>query len=134
MEKIVKDLDTKNDNMDGQTLIVNKEKQIEQYDIQKDIQHKVLKIQSDIHYNTFKISHHPQIMDNDEYHKLRKMLNREQKAIVKDIVKKTIKNNKKLLHLFLTVGARMQKTFTTKVIYQALLWIYNKHINNDPNK
>ena len=86
MEKVVKDLDTKNDNMDGQTPTVNKQKKIEQYDIQKDIQHKVHKIQSNTHYNTFEISHHPQIMDNNEYYKLRQMLNREQQEIVKDIV------------------------------------------------
>lgn len=134
MEKEVKDLDTKNDDMDAQTLTVNKHKKIEQYDIQKDIQHKVHKIQSGIHYNTFKSNHHPQIMDNNEYYKLRQMLNREQQAIIKDIVKKKIKNNKNLLHLFLTGGAGTGKTFTAKAIYQALLRIYNKYIDSDPNK
>ena len=59
MEKVIKDLDSENDGMDGQTLTVNKHRQSEQYDIKKDIQHKVHKIQSDICYNTFEISHHP---------------------------------------------------------------------------
>ena len=82
MEKIVKELIIENDDMDGQTLTINKHKKIEQYDIQKYIQHKVHKIQRNIHYNTFEISHHPQIMDNNEYHKLWQFLNREQKEIV----------------------------------------------------
>ena len=62
------------------------------------------------------------------------MLNRELKAIVKDIVKEKIKNKKNPLHLFLTDRAKTGKTFIAKVIYQALLQIYNKYIDSDPNK
>lgn len=86
-----------------------------------------------MHCNAFEIAKHPQIIDNNEYYKLRRMLNREQ-AIVKDVLIKKMKNIKEPLHLFLTGGAGIGKTFTAKAIYQALIRIYSNSIENNPDK
>lgn len=103
------------------------------YDIHSDIQVATCKKIPNTTYLGFEIAKHPQILDNVEIFKIRQMLNNEQHAIVKDMVMKKIKHNKTSIHLFLTGGAGTSKTFTTKVIYQALLHIYNNTINN-PDK
>ncbi|XP_059067636.1 uncharacterized protein LOC131858419 [Cryptomeria japonica] len=62
------------------------------------------------------------------------MLNIEQQAIVKDIAIKKMKNMQTPLHLFLTSGEGIGKTFTAKAIYQTLLHLYSASIDNDPDK
>ena len=47
---------------------------------------------------------------------------------------KKLKDPSTPIHLFLTGGAGTGKTFTATTIYQALIWLYNNAINNDPNK
>jgi len=74
------------------------------------------------------------MLSNEEYYKIRRILNREQQAILKDIAIKKQKNIDKPLCLFFTGGAGTRKTFTAKAIYQTLIRIYNEHYNTDPLK
>ena len=74
------------------------------------------------------------MLSNEEYYKIRRMLNREQQAILKDIAMKKRKNIDKPFYLFFTGGAGTEKTFTAKAIFQMLMRIYNEHYNTDPLK
>lgn len=40
----------------------------------------------------------------------------------------------KAMYMFLTGGVGSRKTFTTKAIFEAMIWFYNKHLNSDPLK
>ena len=115
-------------NHDNKTILID-----DVYEVNNDIQIETYNKITNTKYIGFKIGKHPEIIDNDEYFKIRQMLNIEQQAIVKDIVCKKVKN-KTPLHLFLTSRVSTSKTFTAKMIYQALLCIYNNTINNNPDK
>lgn len=73
-------------------------------------------------------------MDNIVYFKLRKMLNKEQKAITKGIIMKKLKNIKTPLPFLLIRESVTRKIFTATTIYQALILIYKKCIDNDQDK
>ncbi|XP_059077054.1 uncharacterized protein LOC131876217 [Cryptomeria japonica] len=133
-EKAIHEINYEDNNTHTQSSIGQTSKQNEQYDMHEDMQTVHCNKINNIAPNAFKISQHPQIMDNNDYYKLRQMLNKEQQTIVKDIIMKKLKNIKAPLHLFLTGGAGTGKTFTAKAIYQALLRIYNNSIDNDPEK
>jgi hypothetical protein len=69
----------------------------------------------------FQVAGHPFFLENREYYRLRRMLNKEQQAIVKDISLKKLRDMQMPLYLFLTGGAGTGKTFTTKMIFQMLI-------------
>jgi hypothetical protein len=86
----------------------------EQYDLQPDLQcigGQSRKRTTDL---GFQVATHPFLLENNEYYRLRRMLNREQQAIVKDISLKKLRNVQMPLYLFLTGGAGTGKTFTKK--------------------
>jgi Cdc6-like AAA superfamily ATPase len=62
------------------------------------------------------------------------MLNKEQQEIVKDISLKKSMDMHMPLYLFLTGGAGTGKTFTTKMIFQMLIRIYDANNTTDPLK
>ena len=82
----------------------------------------------------FQVTNHPFFLDNQEYYKIRIMLNKEKQAIVKDIALKKRCDIYMPFYLFLTSGGGMGKTFTTKAIFQMLVQIYNAHNSTDPLK
>jgi Cdc6-like AAA superfamily ATPase len=82
----------------------------------------------------FQVKNHPFFLENEEYYRIRRMLNREQQEIVKDIAFKKCSDMHTPLYLFLTGGAGTGKTFTTKVIFQMLIRIYDAYNTNDPLK
>ena len=53
----------------------------------------------------FQVTKHPFLIENNEYHRIRRLLNQEQQTIVKDIVVKKCLNMDTPLHLFLTSRA-----------------------------
>ncbi|XP_059070801.1 uncharacterized protein LOC131860407 [Cryptomeria japonica] len=134
LDKAINELDTENPNDVNDVHVPNTFNEDELYDIGPDINKKSLKTTDTVVHGAFEIAKHTQIIDNNEYHKLRQMLNIEQQAIVKDIAIKKMKNMQTPLHLFLTGGAGTGKTFTAKAIYQTLLRLYSASIDNDPDK
>jgi len=62
------------------------------------------------------------------------MLNREQQEISKDIFLNKLRYMHRPLYLFLTGGAGIGKTFTTKMIFQILIRIHNADNTIDPLK
>jgi hypothetical protein len=82
----------------------------------------------------FQVIKHPFLIKNNEYHKIRHLLNREQQTIVKDIALKKHLNMDTPVHLFLTGGAGTCKTFTTKTLFQMLIRIYDSNNSSDPMK
>jgi hypothetical protein len=69
----------------------------------------------------FQVTKHPFLIENNEYHRIRRLLNREQQTILKDIALKKCLNMDSPVHLFLTVGAGTCKTFTAKALFQMLI-------------
>jgi hypothetical protein len=69
----------------------------------------------------FQVTKHPFLIENNEYHRIRHLLNREQQTIVKDIALKKWLNMNNHVHMFLTGGAGTSKTFTTKALFQMLI-------------
>jgi Cdc6-like AAA superfamily ATPase len=69
----------------------------------------------------FQVTKHPFLIENNEYHRIRCLLNREQQTTVKDVSLKKHLNMDTPLHLFLTGGARTGKTFTMKALFQILI-------------
>jgi hypothetical protein len=69
----------------------------------------------------FKVIKHPFLIENNEYHRIRRLLNHEQQTIVKDIALKKWLNMNNLVYVFLTGGAGTCKTFTTKALFQMLI-------------
>jgi hypothetical protein len=82
----------------------------------------------------FQVKNHPFFLENEEYCKIRRMLNREQQEIVKDIAFKKQSDMHTPLYLFLTSGVGTWKFFTTKVLFQMLIRIYDAYNTNDPMK
>ena len=106
----------------------------EEYDLQSDLQFpKQFEMKKKINLG-FQITAHPFLMENNEYYKLRRMLNKEQQAIVKDIAIKKKKNPKEPIYLFITGGAGVGKMLTAKAIFQMLIRIYDSQNTTDPMK
>jgi ATP-dependent DNA helicase PIF1 len=82
----------------------------------------------------FQVTKHPFLIENNEYHRIRRLLNREQQTIVKDIALKKCLNMNSPVHVFLTGGAGTGKTFTTKALFQMLIRIYDSNNSSDPMK
>lgn len=82
----------------------------------------------------FQLSEHPFLLINAKSRRLRRMLNKEQQAITKDISMKKRMDMYKALYLFLIGGAGTGKTFTAKVIFQMLMKLYDAHHSTDPLK
>ena len=57
----------------------------------------------------FQVIEHPFLLENMEYYKIRRILNREQQAIVKEIAMKKRMDINKPLYLFLTGGEGTRK-------------------------
>jgi hypothetical protein len=69
----------------------------------------------------FQVTKHPFLIENNEYHRIRHLLNREQQTILKDIALKKRLNMNSLVHVFLTGIAGISKTFTEKELFQMLI-------------
>jgi hypothetical protein len=69
----------------------------------------------------FQVTKHPFLIENNEYHRIRRLLNREQQTILKDIALKKCLNMDTLVHLFLTGRAGTCKTFTAKALFQMII-------------
>jgi hypothetical protein len=82
----------------------------------------------------FQVTKHPFLIENNEYHRIRRLLNREQQTILKDIALKKCLSMHTHVHLFLTGGAGTGKTFTTKALFQMLIRIYDSNNSSDPMK
>jgi hypothetical protein len=80
----------------------------------------------------FQVTKHPFFIENNEYYIVRRLLNREQQAILNDIAIKKHLNMHTLVHLFLTGGAGTRKTFITKTLFQILIRIYDSNNLTDP--
>lgn len=65
---------------------------------------------------------------------MQRKLNEEQEAILKDVIKTKKLALHKPLFLFLTGGAGTGKTYTKKVICDALITLYDKQLGSDPLK
>jgi hypothetical protein len=73
----------------------------------------------------FQVTKHPFLIENNEYHRIRRLLNCEQQTIVKDISLKKWLNMNIHMHVFLTGGAGIGKTFIAKALFQMLIRIYD---------
>jgi hypothetical protein len=82
----------------------------------------------------FQVTKHPLFIENNEYYRVRRLLKREQQAIVKDIAIKKCLNMHTPVHLFLTGGVGTCKTFTVKALFQMLIRIYDSNNSSDPMK
>jgi hypothetical protein len=82
----------------------------------------------------FQVTKHPFLIENNEYHRIRRLLNREQQTIVKDIALKKWLNMNNRVHVFLTGRAGTCKTFTAKALFQMLIRIYDSKNFFDPMK
>jgi hypothetical protein len=82
----------------------------------------------------FQVTKHPFLIENNEYHRIRRLLNREQQTILKEISLKKRLNMNSLVHVFLTGGAGTGKTFTVKAVFQILIRIYDSNNSSDPMK
>lgn len=77
---------------------------------------------------------HPFLQRTEEYFAMRRTLNKEQQVILKDILMTKRLALHKPLHLFLTGGTGTGKTYIAKVIYEALIRLYDKQLDSDPLK
>jgi hypothetical protein len=82
----------------------------------------------------FQVTKHPFFIENNEYYRVRRLLNREQQAIVKDIAMKKCSNMHTHVHLFLIGEARTRKTFIAKELFQMIIRIYDSNNSTDPMK
>jgi hypothetical protein len=82
----------------------------------------------------FKVTKHPFFIKNKEYYRVRRLLNRDQQEILKDIAMKKRLNMHTHVHLFLTGRAGTCKTFTSKELFQMLIQIYDSNSSSDPMK
>jgi hypothetical protein len=82
----------------------------------------------------FQVTKHPFLIENNENHIIRHPLNRERQTILKDSVLKKCLNMDTHVHLFLTGGAGIGKTFTAKTLFQILIRIYDSNNSSDPMK
>jgi hypothetical protein len=82
----------------------------------------------------FQVTKHPFLIENNEYHRIRHMLNHQQQIIVKDIALKKRLNMNSLVHVFLTGRAGTGKTFTAKSLFQIRIRIYDSNSSSDPMK
>jgi hypothetical protein len=73
----------------------------------------------------FQVTKHPFLIENNEYHRIRRLLNHEQQTILKDIALKKCLNMNNHVHVFLTGRAGTCKTFTAKALFQMLIRIYD---------
>jgi hypothetical protein len=93
----------------------------ESYDLQADLPRpRAGNIEKRINLG-FQVTKHPFLIENNEYHRIRRLLNREQQTILKDIALKKHLSMHTHVHLFLTGGAGTGKTFTTKSLFQMLI-------------
>lgn len=105
------------------------------YDILGDVMH-VRKMKW-INFNTtppFIEKAHPFFLKTEEYYKLWWQLNEKQQALVNDVLMTKKLEPHKSLYLFLTGGAGTSKIFTTKVLYEGMIWFYDKQLDSDPLK
>ena len=106
----------------------------ESYDLQEDLPRpRAGSIEKRINLG-FQVTKHPFLIENNEYHRVRRLLIREHQAIMKDIAIKKHLNMHTPLHLFLIGGARTCKTFTVKALFQILIQIYDSNNSSDPMK
>jgi exonuclease III len=106
----------------------------EQYDLQEDLKcPRESNLKKTINLG-FQVTDHPFFLENEEYYRLRRLLNKEQQAIVKDIALKKSMDIQEPLYVFLTGGAGTGKTFTAKMLFQMLIRIYDAHNTIDPLK
>jgi hypothetical protein len=82
----------------------------------------------------FQVTKHHFLIENNEYHRIRRLLNHEQQTILKDIALQKCLNMNNLVHVFLTGGAGTGKTFTAKALFQMLIRIYDSNNSSDPMK
>ena len=68
----------------------------------------------------FQVTKHPFLIENNEYHRIRRLLNHEQQKKVYISLKKCLNMNNHV-HVFLTGGAGTGKTFTAKVLFQMFI-------------
>jgi hypothetical protein len=73
----------------------------------------------------FQVTKHPFLIENNEYHRIRRLLNREQQTIVKDIALKKCLNMNNHVHVFLTGGAgtgrHSQQKHCSKCLYKSMI-------------
>jgi hypothetical protein len=74
----------------------------------------------------------PHILENTTFYNMRRQLNKEQAAIVKDILTKKKKALNEPIHLFFIGGIGTGKTFLGEAIFQSLM--YNNRLEYDPLK
>ena len=105
------------------------------YNIKADLKHfqniKKIKTSFDKPYHLVK---QPHILEDNKFYNIRRQLNKEQAAIVKDILTRNKRAPNEPIYLFLTGGMRTRKTFTAKVLFQSLVRMYNNIIEYDPHK
>jgi hypothetical protein len=82
----------------------------------------------------FQVTKHHFLIENNEYYRVKRVLNREQQAILKDTAIKKRLNMHTHVHLFLIGGARTCKTFIAKALFQMLIRIYDSNNSSDPMK
>ena len=82
----------------------------------------------------FQVTKHPFLIENNEYHRIRCLLNHEQQTIVNDISLKKRLNMDTPVHLLLTGRAGIGKIFTVKALFQMLIQIYDSNNSSDPMK
>jgi hypothetical protein len=70
-------------------------------------------------------------MDESKYQSMLKQLNKEKRLIFENIMYRKQMYYNIPIHIFLTWGARIGKTFTLKLIIQGLLWQYNKDLSSN---
>lgn len=109
------------------------ENEIEKHDIINDLkQDKKTKSIQGNHSSLFSEIAHPFFLNQDFF--WRRQLNYEQQSIVKVVVMKKKIEPRKPIYLFLTGGAGTRKIFTAKVLFQAMIQIYDKQLHSDPLK
>jgi hypothetical protein len=75
-----------------------------------------------------------ELMKDEEYFKILRLLNEEQRAIFDDIMYKKRFFANEPIYLFLTGGAGTGKSFTLQAIVQGLLRMHHKDLRSDPLK
>jgi hypothetical protein len=106
----------------------------ESYDLQADLPRPPVARSEKCINIGFQVTKNPFLIENNEYHIIRCMLNHEQQTIVKDIVLKKCLNMNNHMHVFLTGGAGTRNTFTAKELFQMLIRIYDSNNSSDPMK
>jgi hypothetical protein len=69
----------------------------------------------------FQGTKHPFLIENNEYHRIRRLLNRKQQTILKNIALKRLLNMDSPMHVFLTSRAGTRKKFVEKELFQILI-------------